>query len=192
MMLTDNIKKQHINMTFKVVKVQGDTGFTMADKYEVVPSAIKRKVRRQRDRLDESLLCVTKDNKLVRMKPMVVTQAYTSRALKSALKRVMVQHILSAVRKADYESLVLDVVNDILQRDLWNLMNKMSPLKSVDIRILKYVGDYTGKEKVFIPKVEEKAEAPKKKEVSEEVRTEAEPVAEEPAEESSDAASEEQ
>jgi small subunit ribosomal protein S3Ae len=180
MVLTDNIKKQHINVTFRVVKVLGDTGFTMVEKYEVVPAAIKRKVRRMRDRLDDSFLCVTKDNKLVRMKPMAVTAGYTSRVVKSKVRRIMMQHILTAVRKSDYDSLVVDVVNDQFQKGLWGVLNKITPLRSIDVRVMKYMGDYTGKEKVTIPEIVEKPQEAKKEKAAEEESVEGESVEEAP------------
>ncbi|HII71504.1 TPA: hypothetical protein HA265_01990, partial [Candidatus Woesearchaeota archaeon] len=65
MILSGNVKKQHINITFKVVKVQGDSAFTEVVKYDVVPAAIKRKVRRMKDRIDDSFKAVTKDCKVV-------------------------------------------------------------------------------------------------------------------------------
>jgi ribosomal protein S3AE len=124
-----------------------------------------------RDRLDDSFLCVTKDNKLVRMKPMVVTAGYTSRVVRSKLRRIMMQQSLTAVRKSDYDSLVVDVVNDQFQKNLWGVLNKITPLRSIDVRIMKYMGDYTGKEKVTIPEIVEKPQEQKK------------PAAEEPVEE---------
>ena len=103
MMLLGNIKKQHINITFMVNKVQGDTGLTIVQKYEIIPAAIKRKVRRQRDRIDESFRCVTKDGKVVQMKPLVITAVTTSNSVKSDLRKKLLGFITNTAKKLDYE-----------------------------------------------------------------------------------------
>jgi small subunit ribosomal protein S3Ae len=144
LVLTGNIKKQDINVTFRVTKVQGDTCFTMLERYEVTPAAIKRKVRRMRDRIDESFECVTKDNLLVRIKPLVVTAVKASRPVRAVLRKAMLNHVLSTVRKTDYDSLAMDIINDKFQRDALNALRKICPIRSIDIRVMKYLGEHKG------------------------------------------------
>ncbi len=150
MMITGNIKKQDINVTFKINKVLGDTAYTVFERYEIVPASIKRKVRRQKDRLDESFNCVTKDNQLVRMKPLVVTATKISRSTRIAMRDKMIQIILAYARKTDYDSLVIDVVNDKLQREVGTLINKISPVRFVAFRIMKYMGENKGPAPVIV------------------------------------------
>lgn len=189
MMLTGNIKKQHINLTFIVDRVQGDTGFTRVQRYEVLAAAIKRKVRRQRDRLDESFTCVTKDNKIVRMKPLVITAIKTSRPVKSDLRNKVIQHIINSVRKVDYDSLVMDLINEKLQREIASTMKKIVPIRFVDIRVMEYIGEQKGvavetaEAPVEKPEPEKKPE--KKKAEPEESGAEVEEKAEKKAEEKS-------
>jgi small subunit ribosomal protein S3Ae len=185
MMLTGNIKRQNINVTFRVNKVQGDTAFTIFERYEVVPAAIKRKVRRQKDRVDASFQSVTKDNKLLRIKPMLVTSTQVSRAVKSAVRKALVAFMLTSIRAVDYDTLVIDIINEKFQRDIWGALNRITPIKSVDIRIMKYLGEHTGEftvpafvQKAFEKKVEKKAE--------EEVEAEEAPAEEETQEETSE------
>ena len=191
MMLLGNIKKQHINMTFVVEKVQGDTGFTRVHKYEVLPAAIKRKVRRQRDRLDESFTCVTKDNKIVRIKPLVVTHIKTSRSVKSDLRNKMIQFVMNSIRKLDYDSLVMALINDKLQRDIAQHIRKIVPVRSVDIRVMEYVGEQKGvavdTSEAPGKKAEPENKPAKKKEKPEEAEKNIEEKAEEKAEEKPEA-----
>jgi small subunit ribosomal protein S3Ae len=186
MTLTGNIKNQHIVITFKVNRVQGDTAFTMVEKCEVVPSALKRKVRRQRNRLDESFQCVTKDNKIIRIKPLIITRGKTSRSVLSALRKAVLQFVVNSVRKADYDYLVMDIITNKFQRSIANSINKIMPVRSVDIRVMKYLGEQKAAaveasaeelvEKTEELKKEEKAKAKK------EGKKKAEKAAEEPPE----------
>lgn len=144
MVLTGNIKRQEINMTFRVTAVKGDTGYTEVQKYEISPAAIKRKVRRHKDKLDESFQCVTKDNKIIRIKPMILTAVKTSWSVKSALRKAVIQFIINAVRRTDFETLVLDIINEKLQREISKSTKKIVPVRFVNIRVLKYIGEQTG------------------------------------------------
>lgn len=146
MVLLGNIKKQHVNITFVVDNVQGDTGRTRVQKYEVVQAALKRKVRRQRDRLDDSFKCVTKDNKLVQIKPLVITVVRTSSSVKVDLRKKLIYLIKSAVNKMDYDSFVMELINDKFQRDLARELRKIVPIRSVDIRVMNYLGEQESSE----------------------------------------------
>ena len=136
MVLTGNVKKQHINVTFKVVKVQGDSAYTDISKYEIVAAAIKRKVRRQKDRIDNSFKAVTKDNKLVRIKPMIITVSKTSRAVRSELRKALKRFLTNFMAKNDYDSLMNDIINEKLQKEAKFSLSKIAPLRSIDIRSL--------------------------------------------------------
>ncbi len=163
MVLLGNIKKQHVNITFVVDKVQGDTGRTRVQRYEVVQAALKRKVRRQRDRLDDSFKCVTRDNKLVQIKPLVITVVRTSSSVKADLRKKLVSLIKIAVKKMDYDSLVMELINDKFQRDLSHVLRKIVPIRSVDIRVMNYLGEQGGEPAAEKPAsvVEVKPEAKK-------------------------------
>ena len=69
MNVTGDPKKQNINAKFKVVKVADGKGHTELQSFNLLPSSVKRIVRRGRDKITDSFLCVTSDKRLVRVKP---------------------------------------------------------------------------------------------------------------------------
>jgi len=158
MMITGNIKRQDINVTFRVNKVLGDTAYTFLESYEIMPAAVKRKVRRQKDKIDESFNCVTKDNKLIRMKPLIMTAGKTSRSVTASLRDKIKQFTVLAARKLDYDSFTMDIINEKFQKDLGNMLNKVTPIRVVAIRIMKFMGDYKGD--IPLPEVKDIAEKP--------------------------------
>jgi ribosomal protein S3AE len=141
MMLTGNIKKQDINVVFRVSAVKGDTAFTFLEKYELTPASIKRKVRRDRDRLDASFQCVTKDNKIIRLKPLVVTGVKASRLVKATLRNKVIQSIVSFVKKSDYDSLVMSIVTDKFQKELMTDISKIVPVRIATVRSMQLLGE---------------------------------------------------
>jgi small subunit ribosomal protein S3Ae len=151
MVLTGNVKKQNINVTFMINNVKGDTAYTMVEQYTMAVAAIKRKVRRQRDKLDESVKLVTKDRKSIRLKPMIITANQISRAAGSALRHAAKQFMEKYITSVDYETFVNDLVIEKFQREMRGAISKISPVKSVDVRIMKYLGEAAAAPKAAEP-----------------------------------------
>ena len=72
MTLTNDIKKQNINLKFLVNKIQNDTGIANVIGYELVPSSVRRLVRRGKERIDPSFVCHTSDIIMVRVMPLML------------------------------------------------------------------------------------------------------------------------
>ena len=141
MTLTSNIKRQNVNIVFEVEKVQGDHAFTRVKTVELVPASIKRKVGRGHDRLDDSFVCVTKDGVKVRIKPLIVANSKSSNILKASMRKLIVNGTKRTVATITYEMLINDIVNIKLQKALKNVLHKMTPVRSVDIRLMQRLGE---------------------------------------------------
>jgi small subunit ribosomal protein S3Ae len=139
MMLTGNMKLQNINVTFEVTNVQGANAYTEVKKFEIQPASIKRRVRRRKDKLDDSFICVTRDNKMIRLKPLIITNSKSSSSIKAKLRRVTMLNLQRSIRTVDYDTLVTDIVNNKLQKDMRNTLHKTFPVKIFDIRMLETV-----------------------------------------------------
>ena len=75
MNLTNDTKRQNINIHFKVVEIDGDNAKTSIVGYQIIPSTVKRFVRRNSEKMDLSFTCDTADNVFLRVKPLVITKA---------------------------------------------------------------------------------------------------------------------
>ncbi|MFC1722822.1 hypothetical protein ACFL0V_01655 [Nanoarchaeota archaeon] len=139
MVLTGNVKKQHINITFQVNSVKGDSAYTRVVGYEVSAAAIKRMVRRMKDRIDHSFKAVTKDKQVVRVKPMAITVNRTSRAVRSEVRKALHRHMYQAIAKTDYDSLINGIINEGFQKETRSNLTKIAPLKAVAVRSIKFL-----------------------------------------------------
>ncbi len=134
--LTKDMKKQGVYVTFEVDKVMGDTAFTHVKKYEMTTSSIKRLVRRNRDRIDDSFLCLTADNVPVRVKPFLLTRTSTKHSVGTILRRMSRDFLMRTVRKLPYEVLLYDIISTKLQKAWRDTIKNIYPLKACDIRVL--------------------------------------------------------
>lgn len=134
MTLTGEMKKQNINMKFKVNEVNGNVASTIIYSYKMVPTFIKRLVRRRRDKIEYSRIFVTKDKVRLRVKPLIITASKTRGSTQTALQKKSVQIIFNEIKKLTFNDFVDQVVSFKFQSGLKNELKKIHPLKSCDIR----------------------------------------------------------
>jgi small subunit ribosomal protein S3Ae len=136
MNITNDIKKQNITISFIIDTLQGSNLTTKPIGYEMIPSAIKRLVRRRRNRLDESFMCYTQDKILIRIKPFMLTRTKTIGSNVYNLRMMMIEKVVAYVAAHPYERLIPLIVNHKLQNDIKNELNKAYPMKNFEIRKL--------------------------------------------------------
>ncbi len=134
MHLTNDMRNQGIEIRFDVVKVQDGKGLTAVTSYEVLPSHMKRVVRRGRSKIMDSFIVRCGKDCLVRIKPMVFTANRASKGAKSAIRLAVRQRIKELLAQTTFDRLVQDLIGYKLQRALKDVAVKSHPIKSVEIK----------------------------------------------------------
>ncbi len=137
MNLTNDMKKQHINIHFKVTDVENGQGKTRIIGYEVIPSSVKRFVRRNSEKLDMSFVVETADNMTLRIKPLVVTKSDVKGSIASRLRKTIHAHLARIIKKMKFDELMNELISHKIQSEMRAMLNKIYPLKVCEIR---YVG----------------------------------------------------
>jgi len=136
MNLTNDTKRQNINIHFKVVEIEGDNAKTSIVGYQIIPSTVKRFVRRNSEKMDLSFTCETADNIFLRIKPLVITKADVKGSTAAKLRNNITSFLVKTIKKMTYDELI----NDLISRKLQDLMrqnfSKIYPLKVCEIRYL--------------------------------------------------------
>lgn len=136
MNLTNDPKRQNINVYFKVVSVENGKGLTSIVGYEIIPSSVKRFVRRNSEKMNLSFECETADNVLIRIKPLIITRADVKGSVAAKMRNTIVHNLIKTVKKANYADLLNDIISHKLQSELRAGLSKMYPLKVCEIRYL--------------------------------------------------------
>ncbi|MCF7860860.1 hypothetical protein K9M79_01335 [Candidatus Woesearchaeota archaeon] len=139
MNITNDMKKQNINVSFVIDTLQGSNLTTRTTGYEMIPAAIKRLVRRRRNRLDESFMCYTQDKILIRIKPFMLTRSKTIGSNVYNLRMMMIEKVVSYVAGQTFDRLISLIVSHKLQNDIRHELNKAYPMKNFEIRKLMLV-----------------------------------------------------
>lgn len=137
MTLTGDMKKQSTTISFAVDQIAENKGVTRVVGYHVMPSSMKRMMRRGRTRVDASFVCACKDGMKVRLKPFVLTVYETNRSTATRLRNVVSVFIATYVAAHDYNTLMKDLVSGKLQMYITFVARKVYPVFTAGIRALE-------------------------------------------------------
>jgi len=160
MALTNDVKKQGINVSFEVVNVEKNTAHTDITGYKMVLSSIRRLVRRNVGKIDMSFACTTSDGKNLRLKPLIITRMDIVSSIATKIRKNAQDYIVKHVSSSTYENFTNDLVSHKLQEDLKKVLSKVYPLRICEIRSMEVITekrpqDESSKKAPKINKVEE-------------------------------------
>jgi len=99
----------------------------------VLPSFLKRMVRKGTNYVEESFETETKDA-LVRIKPFLVTRKKVSRRVRQALRSKCREEIVSQLKNRETEEIFTGILRGSLQKHLSIVLKKIYPLALVEIK----------------------------------------------------------
>ena len=157
MNLTNDIKRQNINIDFKVVDVQNGKAFADVMGYYMVQSSVRRLVRKNADKIDMSFLCKTSDGKNLRLKPLLITRSATTGSVVARIGKNAKDFLVKYVEAISYNNFIDDLVGHKVQNLLRKDLNKIHPLRVCEIRSMEII-DLEKKEQVEIKAKSDKKE----------------------------------
>ena len=134
MNLTNDPKRQNIHIHFKVVEIEGNKAKTSIVGYEIVPSSVKRFVRRASEKMDLSFNCETADNVFLRVKPLVITRADVKGSIAAKMRNNIVAYLTRTIKKMQYEDFIDELISHKLQSAMRETISKIYPVKVCEIR----------------------------------------------------------
>lgn len=139
--ITNDFKKQHINVEFLIDGVENNRAYASVIGYEMAPASIKRLTRRRRDKIETSFPCITADGKNVRIKVILFTISLAKGSVKKMLFSETVNSVKKEVAKIKFEDLIMEIMANKFQKGLSLKLKKIYPLKIVEVKYLKIIGE---------------------------------------------------
>ena len=133
-MITNDMKKQNVLVSFRVNKVEDNKGLADLIGYSLSLSYLKRLVRRRRDKIDDSFVAKDKEGKFVRIKTVAMTNSKTYESASSAIRLSLRAKIRKSLKEMSFEEFVNALINIRLQRDWKTSLSKIYPLKFLEVR----------------------------------------------------------
>ena len=86
--LTNDPKKQNVNIRFLITSASDSSANAEPIGYYMIPSTLKRLMRRRSDRIDDSVLCETADNIKIRVKTFALARSLVKASVRTHIRKV--------------------------------------------------------------------------------------------------------
>ena len=155
MIVTGEPQKQNLHVTFAIKGVSEGRLTTELIGYNILASAAKKLLRRGREKIELSFLVKTKDNKTLRIRPLIVTRGKPGGGVLTNVRNLGKAHIIKAVASANFLDLMRDIVQHKFQRNIQDKLRKTYPVQICEIKSVFIVKEEAA------PQPEKPAEAAK-------------------------------
>ncbi len=135
--LTRNMRDQNIYVSLKITEVNGNNLDTEIVGYAYMPFFVKKLIRVRTGKIDDSFVLKTKDNKIVRLKPLAITVFPVKKSVKTAIRKQLREMLEEEVAKLNFDSLINDLLRYKLQMEFKKKLNKLCPVREVIMRMVK-------------------------------------------------------
>ena len=137
MHLTNDIKKQNTKLHFKVKEVKEDKAYTEIVGLEMVEAYIKRVIKKSREKLDDSMQVITKDEVKVQVKSLIITRNQTKGSILALLRKKAREMLIALAKENTYDAFIDMLLTNELQRKMRDTLKKIYPIAVSEIRILQ-------------------------------------------------------
>lgn len=167
MTLTNNPRNQHINIHFRINEVKDNKGLTEMLGWTMMPTSVKRLVRRGKTKIDDSIVVLTADKKKVRIKPLIITNSLIKKPVATLIRNMTRNELFRLVGKLTYSKLIEEITSFKLQKHLGDRAAQITPIRESEIRAFELV-EREGV-KVFTPSKQKQLAKEESEEFEEEV-----------------------
>ncbi len=133
--LTRFLRGKSMLLTAKV-KVENEKAQAYPQKIMLMPSFLKRMVRKGTSYVEDSFFANCKDTK-VQIKPFLVTRRRVSRAVKKALREKAREELTNYVKDKKSDEIFNEIIKNQIQKSLSLKLKKIYPLSLCEIRIFQ-------------------------------------------------------
>jgi len=132
--ITGDFSKMHIKLRFKVHDVRGGDAYTYFIGHDMTSDYIRRLTRRKKSRTDGTFDVMTKDDNLVRIKPMAIAERRIQSSKQSAIRKKMGDIVKSEASGKTLSELVRAMIMGEMAKKIAVACRSIQPLQRVEIR----------------------------------------------------------
>ncbi len=139
--VTGDVREQSTTLQFKIASATEGKPFAEFYGAKKADAAVKRMVRRNLNRIDSSFTLELGDGNKVRIKPMVLTTGRTSSSVLTVLKNTLERKLRAEAKKNKFDDFAQQILSRKLQSIMKSQLKKIYPIRAVEIRSFKIVGE---------------------------------------------------
>ncbi len=132
--LDGDFSKMHVKVVFKVTDVLGNDAITEFVGHELLKDHVRRQVRRDRGKIDDTIDVVTEDGFYVRFKPLMISRARIKSSQKQQMRTIARDIILTTGATSTWFKLQTATLDGTLEGKIKEAVSKIQPVRTVVIR----------------------------------------------------------
>ena len=132
--LDGDFSKMHVKIKFRVSDVLGSDAITEFIGHQMMQDHVRRQVRRDRGKIDDTVDVVTEDGFYARFKPLILTRERVKSSQKNEIRSVARNTILKFGASSTWVSMQKSVMDGELDALIKEEASKISPIRMVMIR----------------------------------------------------------
>ena len=134
MTLLGDPQRQNVHISFTISKVENKQLLTQMHGYSIAATAVRKMMRRARDRIDDSFACKTQDGIAVRVKPVLITRAHSKGSVLASIRKQLRLSVVRGIAKLTFLDFMRDLVAHKFQREMQDSLRKIYPLQVCELR----------------------------------------------------------
>ena len=132
--LDGDFSKMHVQAVFRITEAVGGDELTQFIGHNVQKDHIRRQIRRDRGKVDDTVDVVTEDGYYVRFKPLLISRSRVKSSQKSAMRASAKEKILTMGASSTWIQLQKSVLDGTMEAAIKESVSKVSPVRTVMIR----------------------------------------------------------
>jgi small subunit ribosomal protein S3Ae len=131
--LTNDFRKSHIKLFFKIHKVEETTAHTQFAGHTLTSDYLRRMIRRRRSKIDGVYDVNTRDGATIRVKPFAATDKRVQNSQRKVVREAMKKTITDQAKVCTLAELVKNILDGKTGSDIYKNCKKLYPVKRVEI-----------------------------------------------------------
>ena len=139
--LDGDFSKMHVKIKFRIKDVVGNDALTEFDGHDVMKDFVRRQIRRDRGKVDDTIDVVTDDGFFIRIKPFIVTRSRVKGSQKQETRSVARNEVITFCAKATWIGVQQALLDGSLEERVTKAVSKIQPVRAVFFRRSQLIQD---------------------------------------------------
>ena len=160
--LTNDFRKSHITLFFKINKVEEDKAHTQFTGHTLTSDYLRRMIRRRRSKIEVVFNVDTRDGALIKVKPFATTDKRIQNSQRKVVREAMKKTIADQAKDSTLSEFMKNILDGRMGSEIYKNCKKLYPVKRIEIHKTEVVTQPTIKIEEKKPKKEVKEETKEK------------------------------
>ena len=178
--LTNDFRKSHIILNFKINKVEEDKAHTQFSGHTLTSDYLRRMIRRRRSKIEGVYDVNTRDGAVIRVKPFATTDKRIQNSQRKVVREAMKKTIADQAKDSTLSEFLKNILDGRMGSEIYKNCKKLYPVKRIEIHKTEVISHPTIVIEEKKPKKENKEETkePEKKEKKQKIEKKKEEIKE--------------